>query len=323
MPVALGADSPLPYSSRPFGVASVVLAPPVLSTPVELEAGMSTAGSPAPVSCSTVVGSAQATSGVGGSTPVPASFLALAAIVAPPPVPVVAPSHVPPPGVLHSPAAEQADAVMMASASGEAPPPAPVQVPSPVAALAVSEARAAVSPGVPDGTSAPPFPLAYSSAPAQPLAVQQRQSQSPDCRQLAACSSVTNSSPSRSSPGGCTAGGGVSSGTLGPSYWCTDLLLVQTLAHGSLSPVPAESLLDGPRDECLDAVDQIALLLEHVLAAPVRGGVGAVGQLDVAVRRRYLWAGSRADAIVATILVVHTVWQTMTGILNALQADRM
>ncbi|CAI7900432.1 unnamed protein product [Closterium sp. NIES-53] len=182
MPVALGADSPLPYSSRPFGVASVVLAPPVLSTPVELEAGMSTAGSRAPVSCSTVVGSAQATSGVGGSTPVPASFLAPAAIVAPPPVPVVAPSHVPPPGVLHSPAAEQADAVMMASASGEAPPPAPVQVPSPVAALAVSEARAAVSPGVPDGTSAPPFPLAYSSAPAQPLAVQQRQSQSPDCR---------------------------------------------------------------------------------------------------------------------------------------------
>ncbi|CAI7810803.1 unnamed protein product [Closterium sp. NIES-54] len=156
MPVALGADSPLPYSSRPFGVASVVLAPPVLSTPVELEAGMSTAGSRAPVSCSTVVGSAQATSGVGGSTPVPASFLAPAAIVAPPPVPVVAPSHVPPPGVLHSPAAEQADAVMMASASGEAPPPAPVQVPSPVAALAVSEARAAVSPGVPDGTSAPP-----------------------------------------------------------------------------------------------------------------------------------------------------------------------
>ncbi|CAI5492518.1 unnamed protein product [Closterium sp. Naga37s-1] len=294
MPVALGADSPLPYSSRPFGVASVVLAPPVLSTPVELEAGMSTAGSPAPVSCSTVVGSAQATSGVGGSTPVPASFLAPAVVVAPPPVPVVAPSHVPPPGVLHSPVAEQVDAAMMASASGEAPPPAPVQVPSPVAAVAVSEARAAVSPG---GLG--------------------------ESGQLAACGSVTNSSPSRSSPGGCTAGGGVSSGTLGPGYWCTDLLLVQTLAHGSLSPVPAESLLDGLRDDCLDAVDQIALLLEHVLAAPVRGGVGAVGQLDVAVRRRYLWAGSRADAIVATILVVHSVWQTMTGILNALQADRM
>ncbi|CAI5506260.1 unnamed protein product [Closterium sp. Naga37s-1] len=103
------------------------------------------------------------------------------------------------------------------------------------------------------------------------------------------------------------------------------LLLVQSLAHGSLPPVPAESLLDGPRDDCLDAADQIALLLAPVLAAPVRGGVGAVGQLDAAVRdlRRYLRAGSGADAIGAAILVVRSVWQTMTGILHALQADRM
>ncbi|CAI5492702.1 unnamed protein product [Closterium sp. Naga37s-1] len=103
------------------------------------------------------------------------------------------------------------------------------------------------------------------------------------------------------------------------------LLLVQSLAHGSLPPVPAESLLDGPRDDCLDAADQVALLLAPVLAAPVRGGVGAVGQLDAAVRdlRRYLRADSGADAIGATILVVRSVWQTMTGILHALQADRM
>ncbi|CAI5531335.1 unnamed protein product [Closterium sp. Naga37s-1] len=103
------------------------------------------------------------------------------------------------------------------------------------------------------------------------------------------------------------------------------LLLVQSLAHGSLPPVPAESLLDGPRDDCLDAADQIALLLAPVLAAPVRGGVGAVAQLDAAVRdlRRYLRAGSGADAIGAAILVVRSVWQTMTGILHALQADRM
>ncbi|CAI5530820.1 unnamed protein product [Closterium sp. Naga37s-1] len=103
------------------------------------------------------------------------------------------------------------------------------------------------------------------------------------------------------------------------------LLLVQSLSHGSLPPVPAESLLDGPRDDCLDAADQIALLLAPVLAAPVRGGVGAVGQLDVAVRdlRRYLRAGSGADAIGAATLVVRSVWQTMTGILHALQADRM
>ncbi|CAI5537326.1 unnamed protein product [Closterium sp. Naga37s-1] len=103
------------------------------------------------------------------------------------------------------------------------------------------------------------------------------------------------------------------------------LLLVQSMAHGSLPPVPAESLLDGPRDDCLDAADQIALLLAPVLAAPVRGGVGAVGQLDAAVRdlRRYLRAGSGADAIGAAILVVRSVWQTMTGILHALQADRM
>ncbi|CAI5531334.1 unnamed protein product [Closterium sp. Naga37s-1] len=110
-----------------------------------------------------------------------------------------------------------------------------------------------------------------------------------------------------------------------PSESLRALLIVQSLAHGSLPPVPAESLLDGPRDDCLDAADQIALLLAPVLAAPVQGGVGAVGQLDAAVRdlQRNLRAGSGADAIGAAILVVRSVWQTMTGTLHALQADRM
>ncbi|CAI7846178.1 unnamed protein product [Closterium sp. NIES-54] len=52
------------------------------------------------------------------------------------------------------------------------------------------------------------------------------------------------------------------------------------LAEGLLPPY----IRDGPRDDCLDAADQLALLLAPVLAAPVRGGVGAVSQLDAAVR---------------------------------------
>ncbi|CAI7844592.1 unnamed protein product [Closterium sp. NIES-53] len=103
------------------------------------------------------------------------------------------------------------------------------------------------------------------------------------------------------------------------------ILLVQVLAHASLPSLPAESLQDGPRDDCLDATDQLALLLAPVLAAPTRGGVGAVSQLDAAVRglRRYLRAGSRASAIGASTLVVREVWRTMQGILHALQADWM
>ncbi|CAI7844536.1 unnamed protein product [Closterium sp. NIES-54] len=103
------------------------------------------------------------------------------------------------------------------------------------------------------------------------------------------------------------------------------ILLVQVLAHASLPSLPAESLQDGPRDDCLDAVDQLALLLAPVLAAPAWGGVGAVSQLDAAVRglRRYLRTGSGASAIGASTLVVREVWRTMQGILHALQADRM
>ncbi|CAI5486026.1 unnamed protein product [Closterium sp. Naga37s-1] len=103
------------------------------------------------------------------------------------------------------------------------------------------------------------------------------------------------------------------------------LLLVQVTAHASLPPVPADSLLDGPRDDCLDAADQLALLLAPVLAAPVRGGVAAVGQLDASVRglRRYLRAGSGADVIASSTLVVREVWRTLSGLLAALEADRM
>ncbi|CAI7879274.1 unnamed protein product [Closterium sp. NIES-53] len=103
------------------------------------------------------------------------------------------------------------------------------------------------------------------------------------------------------------------------------ILLVQVLAHASLPSLPADSLQDGPRDDCLDTADQLALLLAPVLAAPARGGVGAVSQLDAAVRglRRYLRAGSGASAIGASTLVVREVWRTMQGILHALQADRM
>ncbi|CAI5509261.1 unnamed protein product [Closterium sp. Naga37s-1] len=103
------------------------------------------------------------------------------------------------------------------------------------------------------------------------------------------------------------------------------LLLVQVTAHASLPPVPADSLLDGPRDDCLDAADQLALLLAPVFAAPARGGVAAVGQLDASVRglRRYLRAGSGADAIAASTLVVREVWRTLSGLLAALEVDRM
>ncbi|CAI5494050.1 unnamed protein product [Closterium sp. Naga37s-1] len=47
MHVAVGGGSPVPYSSRPFGVASAALVSPVLSAPVAPVAAMSAAGSPA------------------------------------------------------------------------------------------------------------------------------------------------------------------------------------------------------------------------------------------------------------------------------------
>ncbi|CAI5533139.1 unnamed protein product [Closterium sp. Naga37s-1] len=103
------------------------------------------------------------------------------------------------------------------------------------------------------------------------------------------------------------------------------LLLIQVLAHSSLPAVPPETFQDRHRDSCLDAADQLAVLLAPVLAAPVEGGVAAAGQLDEAVRslRRHLRAGSGAAAIGASTLVVRELWRSLTGVLHALGAHRM
>ncbi|CAI5528399.1 unnamed protein product [Closterium sp. Naga37s-1] len=79
------------------------------------------------------------------------------------------------------------------------------------------------------------------------------------------------------------------------------------------------------RDSCLDAADQLAVLLAPVLAAPAEGGAAAAGQLDEAVRglRRHLRAGSGAAAIGASTLVVRELWRSLTGILHALGAHCM
>ncbi|CAI5485791.1 unnamed protein product [Closterium sp. Naga37s-1] len=103
------------------------------------------------------------------------------------------------------------------------------------------------------------------------------------------------------------------------------LLLIQVLAHSSLPAAPPESFLDRHRESCLDAADQLAVLLAPVQAAPAEGGVAAAGQLDEAVRglRRHLRAGSGAAAIGASTLVVRELWRTLTGVLHALGAHRM
>ncbi|CAI5503003.1 unnamed protein product [Closterium sp. Naga37s-1] len=103
------------------------------------------------------------------------------------------------------------------------------------------------------------------------------------------------------------------------------LLLIQVLAHSSLPAVPPETFQDRHRESCLDAADQLAVLLAPVLAAPAEGGVAAAGQLDEAVRslRRHLRAGFGAAAIGASTLVVRELWRTLTGVLHALGAHRM
>ncbi|CAI5503695.1 unnamed protein product [Closterium sp. Naga37s-1] len=341
---------------------------------------------------------------VGGSSgfdsppiPVPTFVLSPAAVVASPPAPDVAPSPAPHVPVLPSPAVAAAAAAVMAPASSEAALPALVLAPPPEAAIALPVASAAASLGLPGGVPDPPLPVAPSSAPAHPPAVQQHNSPPPfalpsrragcrgghgrghgewqdapatiaDVRQIvseafrgseagpASHGSSRRAAPTPSAPlpaarpavaptpavslpasSAPAHGGGagiprlqlpslveellppraeVLEATLGQLWRLSEslrpLLLVQSLAHGSLPPVPPESLLDDPRGDCLDAADQVALLLAPVLAAPVRGGVGAVGQLDAA-----------ADAIGAAIQVVRSVWQTMMGILHALQADCM
>ncbi|CAI5532890.1 unnamed protein product [Closterium sp. Naga37s-1] len=103
------------------------------------------------------------------------------------------------------------------------------------------------------------------------------------------------------------------------------LLLIQVLAHSSLPAVPPETFQDRHRESCLDAADQLAVLLAPMLAAPAEGGVAAAGQLHEAVRslRRHLRAGSGAAVIGASTLVVRELWRTLTGVLHSLGAHRM
>ncbi|CAI7753662.1 unnamed protein product [Closterium sp. NIES-54] len=117
--------------------------------------------------------------------------------------------------------------------------------------------------------------------------------------------------------------------TLGQLHHLADslhaLLLIQVLAHSSLPVILPETFRGRQRDSCLDAADQLAVLLAPVLAAPVEGGAAAAGQLDEAVRglRRHLRAGSGAAAIGASTLVVQELWRSLTGVLHALGAHRM
>ncbi|CAI7744123.1 unnamed protein product [Closterium sp. NIES-53] len=117
--------------------------------------------------------------------------------------------------------------------------------------------------------------------------------------------------------------------TLGQLHRLTDslhaLLLIQVLAHSSLPVIPPETFRGRQRDSCLDATDQLEVLLAPVLAAPVEGGAAAAGQLDEAVRglRRHLRGGSGAAAIGASTLVVRELWRSLTGILDALGAHCM
>ncbi|CAI5517641.1 unnamed protein product [Closterium sp. Naga37s-1] len=98
--------------------------------------------------------------------------------------------------------------------------------------------------------------------------------------------------------------------TLGQLHRLADslhaLLLIQVLAHSSLPVIPPETFRGRERDTCLDAADQLAVLLAPVLAAPAEGGAAAAGQLDEAVRglRRHLRAGFGAAAIGASTLVI-------------------
>ncbi|CAI5509121.1 unnamed protein product [Closterium sp. Naga37s-1] len=55
------------------------------------------------------------------------------------------------------------------------------------------------------------------------------------------------------------------------------LLLIQVLAHSSLPAIPPETLRRRQRETCLDAVDQLSVMLAPVLAAPAEGGAAAAG----------------------------------------------
>ncbi|CAI5525271.1 unnamed protein product [Closterium sp. Naga37s-1] len=320
-----------PRVVAPAPVPAFVLAPAADVAPLPAPGA-----APSPAPHVPVLSSPAETAAVAGVAP--------ASGVAPPPVPVALPV-VSPAASLGAPGGESAPPLPAASASAHALPPAVQQrnsrphSPSPQDERAtIADVRQIVIEAFRDGQAGPASQKSSrrtAPTPSAPLPVARP---------------VVAPTPAVSLPSAPARGGGaglprlqlpslaeellppraeVPEATLGQLWRLSEslraLLLVQSLAHGSLPPVPAESLFDGPRDDCLDAADQIALLLAPVLAAPVRGGVGAVGQLDAAVRdlRRYLRAGSGADAIGAAILVVRSVWQTMTGILHALQADRM
>ncbi|CAI5493429.1 unnamed protein product [Closterium sp. Naga37s-1] len=60
------------------------------------------------------------------------------------------------------------------------------------------------------------------------------------------------------------------------------LLLIQVVAHSSLPVIPPETFRDRPCETCLDAADQLAVLLAPVLAEPAEGCAAAAGQLDEA-----------------------------------------
>ncbi|CAI5531338.1 unnamed protein product [Closterium sp. Naga37s-1] len=97
--------------------------------------------------------------------------------------------------------------------------------------------------------------------------------------------------------------------TLGQIWRLSEALqavhLIRVYGHDALSQ--SDSLVGGPRDECLDAADRLAELLAPVLAAPARGGLAGVGQLGSAVRglRRFLHAVTGSGAIAAgTVLVL-------------------
>ncbi|CAI7905799.1 unnamed protein product, partial [Closterium sp. NIES-53] len=103
------------------------------------------------------------------------------------------------------------------------------------------------------------------------------------------------------------------------------LLLIQVQAQVLLLRPPRGVLLDGQRADCLEAADQLGLLLAPVLAAPAEGGFAVVGQLEAIIHglRRYLHAGSPAEAIGASSLVVRELWRSLTGMIATLEADRM
>ncbi|CAI5499206.1 unnamed protein product [Closterium sp. Naga37s-1] len=121
----------------------------------------------------------------------------------------------------------------------------------------------------------------------------------------------------------------VPSATLGQLWrlveWLQALLLIQVNAYASLPRLPGNTLDPDPRADCIDAAAQLVFLVAPVVAAPARGGIAAVGWLEAAVQglRRYLRAGTGADAIGAGALVVRELRRNLSGILSAIEADEM